>query len=96
MNPLYSEVTAPGDRCMQMQKISWRKFPRQLNRQLFCKQHSPLPCLFIPQGHGACFSADEDVAIQATVQTNEVEFRHQGSTILAISDMPRTQSSRIK
>lgn len=42
------------------------------------------------------FSADEDEVIQATAQMNEVEFHSPGSTILAISDMQRTQSNRIK
>lgn len=61
----------------------------------FYKQHSPLPCLFIP-GARSMFSADEDEVIQATAQMNEVEFHSPGSTILAISDMQRTQSNRIK
>lgn len=74
-------------------KISKWKFHCQPNGPPFYKQQ---PCLFIPQEHGACFLADEDEVIQAAAQMNEVEFPSPGSTILAISDMQRTQSNGIK
>lgn len=87
----YWHMTAGGVRA----KFSKWKFHCQPNDRPFYKQHSPLPRLFIPQEHGACFQQMRMRWFRPRAQMTEVEFHSPGSTILAISDMQRTQSNGI-